>query len=123
MWSDEKQERLQELQDAEARHSLSSSEAGELAGLTQERCEAHDEALQEATRRGEAETSDLAARADEVERQNRDLQRLIEEQEAYLSDVERLISQMESRRREWRERYGEVTGRPLADPVSPANTR
>jgi len=117
MWDERKQIRLQQLGEAETQGALTESEQTELAALIEERCQHEARALEEATRRMEQDNASLEAQVQQVIAQNRALEALIQEQETYLAEVETLVAQMEARRRDWRQQYGQVTGKPLDEPV------
>jgi hypothetical protein len=115
MWDEHKQTRLQQLNEADTRGGLTQAERAELGSLIDERRQCEEAALQEATARTDRENARLAEQVQRAEAQNRELEELIQEQKRYLVEVEALIRQMEARRREWRERYTEVTGRPFGE--------
>jgi hypothetical protein len=111
-------DRLDQLRELEVGGTLTEAERAELALLIEERCRAEAVALEEATRRSDERAAALAEEIERVEAQNRELEALLREQEAYHADVERLVARMEERRRQWRERYTQVTGRPMEEPVT-----
>ncbi len=113
MWDASKEIRLRGLLDADEQGTLSEQEGAELAALKQERVRHEDAAIEQSARRMAEENTRVATRLDQVNAENRDLEALISEQEAYLADVRSLVTQMEIRRRQWRERYTQVTGRPF----------
>ena len=118
MWDETRQKRFQDLREAEEQGTLSESESAELAALIQERCRDEEAAVIGAAQRAKEANALLEARVQQVQAQNRELEALIREQEAYLSEVRGIITGMEERRRNWRERYQSLTGRPLHEPVS-----
>jgi peptidoglycan hydrolase CwlO-like protein len=81
------------------------------------RCREEQERLEAASRRLEEDNVHLEASLSGIHAQNEALTKLIEEQEAYLLEVEAQISRMEEQRHAWRQRYTELTGRALEDPV------
>jgi hypothetical protein len=110
-------DRLNRLRELEVRDTLTEPERAELARLVEERCREEEAALEEATRRMDDRAAVLAEEIERVEAQNRELVALLREQEAYLADVETLVARMEERRRQWRERYQQVTGKPIEEPI------
>jgi hypothetical protein len=118
MWDEMKQGRLSKLREAAVQGSLTEVERAELAALIADRCREEEAAILRATEQSDKENARLAERVQEVQAQNRQLEALIHEQKAYLADVEAVIAQMEERRRNWRERYTQVTGKPLGEAVT-----
>lgn len=117
MWDETRQRRFQDLREAEGQGALSEAERAELAALIQERCRNEEAAVMDAAQRAKEANALLEAQVQQVQAQNRELEALIREQEAYLSEVRGIITGMEERRRNWRERYQSLTGRPLHEPV------
>ena len=111
MWDEHKQRRVDQLHEAAMQGALSEAERAELAALLAERYCHEEVAIAEAARRTEQDNIYLEAQVQEVEAQNHALEALVQEQEAYLAEVEALVTQMEARRRSWRERYAQVTGK------------
>jgi hypothetical protein len=97
---------------------LTEAETAELARLVEERCRDEAAALEETTRRAGERVSALSEEIERVEAQNHELAALLREQEEYLAEVEALVARMEERRRQWRERYRQVTGRPIEETIS-----
>jgi hypothetical protein len=118
MWDATRQQRLDELREAETQRTLTKRERAELRALVQERCTFEAANIEAATRRSQERSAALAEQTDEVEAQNRELQALIREQEEYLQEVQAVVAHMEERRRSWRERYAQLTGAALDDPVA-----
>ncbi len=83
-----------------------------------ERIQAEESALRQSTRLKSEENALLEERIASTRKQNVALASLIREQETYLAEVEAQVALMEARRREWRRRYSEVTGRSLDEPVA-----
>ena len=113
-----RQERFQDLLEKEQQGSLTEAEQAELAAHVQERCRSEEAAVARAAQEAKAANDTLEAQAQQVQAQNRALEALVQEQEAYLNEVRRIIDGMEERRRNWRERYQRLTGRPLHEPIS-----
>jgi chromosome segregation ATPase len=111
-------DRLSRLRELEVRGTLTEPERAELARLVEERCRDEAAALEQATRRTDERAAALSQEIERVEAQNRELVTLLREQEAYLADVETLVARMEERRRQWRERCRQVTGRPIEEPIT-----
>ena len=118
MWDEIKATRFDQLQKKEAESHLTKTEQGELEALRQARCRHEEEAIEAATRRNEEENARLEAQVQQVQAQNRALEALIREQENYLAEVQSLMAQMETRRRDWQERYRQVTGKPMGQPIT-----
>jgi septal ring factor EnvC (AmiA/AmiB activator) len=117
MWDEARQARLSRLLATEIRGTLTEAERTELATLSAERCRCEGEAIEAATRQTNEANARLEERLRQVQAQNQELEGLIREQEDYLAHVQALIKQIEERRRNWRERYAHVTGKPLDKPV------
>jgi DNA repair exonuclease SbcCD ATPase subunit len=119
MGDEARQRRVDQLREADARGALTETERAELAVLIEERCRSEAAALEAATRKADERSAALEAQIEQTRAQNRELMALIRDQEAYLADVEALIAQMEERRRSWRQRYTQVTGKPIEEPIPP----
>jgi chromosome segregation ATPase len=119
MWNDARQKRFDELREAEAQGTLTAEERSELTALIAERCQREAAAIEAAAQQAEEQNTELEGQIQQLQAQNNELEALVHEQEAYLAEVQAMIARMEERRRDWRERYAKVTGRPLGDRVAP----
>jgi hypothetical protein len=118
MGDEARQRRVDQLREVDARGALTETERAELAVLIEERCQSEAAAVEAATRKADERSAALEAQIEQTRAQNRELMALIRDQEAYLTDVEALIAQMEERRRSWRQRYMQVTGKPIEEPIT-----
>src|SRR5262245_22093702 len=74
---------------------------------------AEETALGSTTRRLSEENARLEASVQAVQSRSALLEALISEQEDYLAQVQAMIADLEQRRRDWQQRYTELTGQPL----------
>jgi len=118
MWNADRQQRLDALRELEGQRALTDPERAELSALVEDRIRFETAAIEAATQDARARVAALAEETRRVDAQNAELEALIQEQETYLLEVQALIARLEGRRRDWRERYAKVTGKPLSEPVS-----
>src|SRR4051812_38716172 len=118
MRAKDKQRRFSELREAAEQGTLSNIEREEWAALVEARCHDEKAAILGAAGQTLDQTAELAAQLQKVQAQNHELEALIQEREAYLTEVEAMIGRLEAQRRDWRERYEKLTGRPLDEPAT-----
>lgn len=106
--------RMEELQSAQEFRALSAEEHAELAMLAAEVQDGETAAIEASTERLEGANAELEAELLRLTQQNHALEALVQEQEGYLKETQAFIAQMEERRRNWRDRYSQLTGKVLA---------
>jgi hypothetical protein len=113
MWTEEKQQRLDDLRLREARGSLTAAEQTEMDALFAELDAEEAEAMRPALERMEKTQAELQQEIDRRTAEATRLERIVREHEQLLAEARSCLAQLRARRTELADEFRQITGTEL----------